>query len=113
MTKVKGHCTAADVRRGLASHVDKLGNDAADALAVVGALASDKRLMARKIQNKIALTIQLHRMMVDILTARQELRTQFVEENETDGSSSSDDSSDSSGSSGEDTSDDWSELPPD
>ena len=36
ITKVTGHATAADVAAGRAALQDKMGNDAADALAVAG-----------------------------------------------------------------------------
>ena len=38
ITKVKGHATERDVSLGLVTRADKAGNDAADAMAVAGAL---------------------------------------------------------------------------
>ena len=65
--------------------------------------------MARRLQHNIAFTIQLHRMMVDILTARRELRTQLEEQGASDADSGSEDSngdsSDDDGSSDDPASD--------
>ena len=83
-TKVKGHATKDDVRCGRVQAIDKLGNDAADELAVSGASehavpegilggASRRKNLARRI----------HLMMVDIAIERAK-RDEEGEESDTD-----------------------------
>lgn len=115
VTKVKGHATHAHVKDGLVSSIDKMGNDAADALAVAGALANCRAPMAKEFWQKTALTLQLHNMMLDILNARNALRSQqedtedatSEDSSEADDDSMDDEDVESSGGS------DWYAEPPD
>ena len=75
----KGHNKQHDVDQGHVRPEDKQGNDAADALAVAGAAASGRAGQARFVQRRMALTMQTHRMMLDILAARQALRRQTTQ----------------------------------
>lgn len=76
VTKVLAHATARDVLRGAVSAFDKWGNDNADALAVGG--ASRHPDLARRHERLQALrtVMNMHKMMVDILAAREERRRQ-------------------------------------
>ena len=71
LSKVKGHATSTDVRKGVVSARDKHGNDAADALASSAAQANSlpshtvANIMHRK---RVLKDIQV--MMVEILEAR-------------------------------------------
>ena len=71
LSKVKGHATSIDVRKGVVSARDKHGNDAADALASSAAQANSlpahtvANIMHRK---RVLKDIQV--MMVEILVAR-------------------------------------------
>ncbi len=70
LTKVKGHATAEDVHRGTALPEDRQGNDAADNLAVAGALANGRKEVSQRLQAQMAATMDLQRMMVAILLIR-------------------------------------------
>ena len=70
LTKVKGHATAEDVHRGTALTEDRQGNDAADNLAVAGALANGRKEVSQRLQAQMAATMDLQRMMVAILQIR-------------------------------------------
>ena len=70
LTKVKGHATAEDVHRGTALPEDRQGNDAADNLAVAGALANGRKEVSQRLQAQMAATMDLQRMMVAILQIR-------------------------------------------
>ena len=98
LTKVKGHATYAHVQKGQTTLTDKLGNDAADALAVAGALANHRAAVAQERQEKILLAIQIQRMMLDILAVRQGIRPQAEGAHTDDASSSCSNSSCSSSS---------------
>ena len=68
--KVKGHATHQDVATGVVAAIDKLGNDAADRLARIGAAlhAVDAETVTRaKVRQAIGRDVQL---MVDIAQAR-------------------------------------------
>ena len=71
-TWVKGHATLRDVQRGRVLLEDKQGNDAADALAVQGALvhAVPSAILQRALQRKKdALAVQ--KMTLRILALRE------------------------------------------
>jgi ribonuclease HI len=70
-TKVKGHASKTDVRRGRVRSQDKTGNDAADLLATAGAAAHalpESRVREYKLRMAVAHDVQC--MMTDIVAAR-------------------------------------------
>ena len=71
LTKVKGHATAKDVERGHVQAIDKLGNDAADALACDGA---DLHIVPEAISDdaawRLSQAISMQRMFIAIMKAR-------------------------------------------
>ena len=75
ISKVQGHATSADVRSGKVRQHDKQGNDRADALAVAGAAAnaSDDNNRRAYIE-KMAFTMNVQSLMLDILNARKQAR---------------------------------------
>ena len=72
--KVKGHATNSDVRRGIALAIDKHGNDQADELACAGGdlHAAPPGLVSMATQRRLD-AMQVHRMMLDILSARRRM----------------------------------------
>jgi ribonuclease HI len=72
--KVKGHSTWDDVASGGVSAVDKIGNDAADALAVAGARLHSLPVESDHLEAKwrMLVTRDVQRMMVEILADRQQ-----------------------------------------
>jgi ribonuclease HI len=71
ISKIKGHATAKDVRLGKVRLADKVGNDAADYLATLGALSHAPSADAvLKAELRLAVTKDVQRLMVDILVAR-------------------------------------------
>ncbi len=70
--KVKAHASWKDVADGSTTTEDKLGNDAADALAVAGAVAHavDPALL-HDFQWRLATAQAVQAMMLDILEARR------------------------------------------
>ena len=71
LSKVKGHATVQDVRRGRVSARDKHGNDGADRLAVSGAAANSlPSEVVREALHRKRVVRDVQSMMVDILAAR-------------------------------------------
>ena len=72
LSKVKGHATALDVRRGRVSARDKHGNDGADHLATAAAAAANslpQQVVEEALHRKqVVRDVQL--MMIEILSAR-------------------------------------------
>ena len=101
VVKVKGHATVEDVEAGRSSPFDKHGNDAADTLAVAGALAHGVNAADRAgLQWRLAAGRDIQRMMVEIIVARNFARTGRAEwEGQSHNDSSSSSSSCSSSSS--------------
>ena len=91
VTKVKAHATMKEVENGDVSHRDKLGNDAADSLAVAGASKHGfDREAKKKILHRLESARCLQSMMVAILQARAESREKL----NLNGSSDTDDDND-------------------
>ena len=76
--KVKGHAKSKHVLSGLVQAIDKLGNDEADKLAVRGAEthAIPAQIMTVK-QRRFKQAKATHRMMLNILVARQKAEHDF------------------------------------
>ena len=71
ISKVKGHASHRDVKRGKVKMQDKVGNDGADALATTGAAAHAlPPHVVRRTMLQFAVTEDVQRLMVDIVTAR-------------------------------------------
>ena len=76
LTKVKGHATAEDALQGRVSRFDKFGNDAADELAVLGAIANPARKkQIESFRRNLHLTMQVQRMMVEIFAKQRQAST--------------------------------------
>ena len=98
-TKVKAHSTAEDVHAGRATLEDKLGNDAADALAVAGAKAHvERKGGVDDFNTRIALTLGMHKMMVAIVVARQAAQGNAPKSSSSDSKADEEDSCCSAGS---------------
>ena len=80
MTKVVAHATAIDVRSGRTTAFDKWGNDNADVLAVAGAMGHPERTDREKRLQDMLVVTSVQRMMMDILTAREERRKQKTDD---------------------------------
>ena len=76
VTKIKGHATRDDVLTGHVSIEDKLGNDAADALAVAGALVNPKAEQAHYLRPQLNVTMNVQKMMVEIVIAHGRARAE-------------------------------------
>ena len=71
ISKVKGHASHRDVKRGKVKMQDEVGNDGADALATTGAAAHAlPPHVVRRTMLQFAVTEDVQRLMVDIVTAR-------------------------------------------
>ena len=94
VSKVKGHAIWQEVRQGIATRQDKIGNDFVDYLARGGVSKHivDRECAALK-ANSLILTEPVQRMMVHILEAKAStMQTLGVQWSETDDSDESDDS---------------------
>lgn len=75
LVKVKGHAKLFHEKQGLVTAEDRLGNDAADSLAVLGSRlhsVDDQAVRLAKAKRCVAYAVQ--EMMVHILTARAEFK---------------------------------------
>ena len=71
ITKVKGHASNRDVKKGRVQIWDKIGNDAADHLASAGAAAHALPAdQVRKVKLRMAVAQDVQKLMVDIVAAR-------------------------------------------
>ncbi len=71
ITKVKGHASVSDVRRGKVKFEDTIGNDAADALAGKGAsLQALPLAQIRQVKALHVVAFEVQQMMVDIVSSR-------------------------------------------
>ena len=104
VVKVKGHAKWEDVERGTATIEDKLGNDKADELAVMGAaLHSIPQCDRHSFRRRAHLALDLQKMMLEILIERDKRRRRF--ENDDDDELLITDDSDCNTSSGSASSD--------
>jgi ribonuclease HI len=83
--KVKGHAKDSHVRAGLVDPIDKVGNDAADLLAVQGAAShAPPDFIVKRCLDRMSRAKSCHRMMLKILDARrraeQTLRGETVDD---------------------------------
>ena len=70
-TKVKGHATTEDVLSARSTDIDKVGNDAADQLAVAGALFNKLRRPQIELKRKnLKIAVRVQRMMLEIHAMR-------------------------------------------
>ena len=67
---MKGHSSLQDVQAGGVLLEDKLGNDAADNLAVAGAHANERREATEEARALMVQTMAVQRMMIDIVAQR-------------------------------------------
>ena len=84
ITKVKGHATAADVEKQLATQEDKEGNDEADDCATRGVktlgLTNVTLWLARRHEAYIGLMERIHIMIIRVLQKEKEERNRRAEE---------------------------------
>ncbi len=71
ITKVKGHASHRDVKKGLVKLADKVGNDAADYLASAGAAEhAPAPEIVHKTKLRQAVAEEVQKLMLDIVVAR-------------------------------------------